>query len=334
MMRNVWKEPFFLFGFLFVFALMAFSFYHQFAMDNYIREDQIRYADDLITPIEKAPFEPSSEYWFGSDRMGADLFYQIISGAKYTLGIAFIASLLRVFLSFIGGVLLLKAGKALSFIKGLSQSFYYLPSALLIYFIVRPIIESEAISFWAKVYFELFLIVLIAVPNTAILIKEEMKLIERKEFITSAKLMGGGFFRILMKHVMPHLWPKLILIFVQQVIAVLILLAHLGILGVFFGGTTEREFGMEFMIKASDSNEWSGLLGGYYYQLRLAPWLVFFPVFCFALVILAFNFMVEGLKRAGQRLPGRKKVKKVEKGNVQSVPKHVSFAFLSKQRTG
>lgn len=305
MMKTLWKQPFFLAGFLFVFSLLAFSLYHHFVMGNEIYENQIVY--EGINPVDKAPFEPSREYWFGSDRMGADLFYQIISGAKYTLGIAFVASLLRIILSYFGGILLLSAGKALPFIKGLGQSFYYIPSALLIFVIVAPIIAADQFTFWEKVYFEMLLIVLIAVPNTAILIKEEISLIQREEFITSAKLMGGSKLRILFKHVMPHLWPKLVLMYVQQVIAVLLLLAHLGILGLFFGGTIYREFSQEFEIPVSVSNEWSGLLGGYYYQLRLAPWLVFFPVMSFAAVIMAFNFMAEGIKRAGDQLPGGKR---------------------------
>ncbi|MCM3719423.1 ABC transporter permease [Fictibacillus phosphorivorans] len=331
MIKNVWRNPFFLAGFLFVFALISSSFYHHFVMNNEIYENQIIY--DGITPVEKAPFEPSIEYWFGSDRMGADLFYQIISGAKYTLGIAFVASLLRIVLSFLGGILLLSAGRALSLIKGLSQSFYYIPSALLIFFIVGPVISVEQISFWEKAIFQVLLIVLIAVPNTAILMKEEISLIQQNEFITSAKLMGGNKFHILFKHIMPHLWPKLVLMYVQQVIAVLLLLAHLGILGVFFGGTIYREYGPEFEIPVSVSNEWSGLLGGYYYQLRLAPWLVFFPVLSFAAVIMAFNFMAEGIKRTGDQLPGRKKMKKIEEDSEGAVPVE-SFVFLSERKIG
>jgi peptide/nickel transport system permease protein len=332
MIKAIWKDPFFLAGFLFIFALISFSFYHHFVMNNEIYENQIIY--EGITPVDKAPFEPSSKYWFGSDRMGADLFYQIISGAKYTLGIAFVASILRIFLSFLGGVLLLSAGKVLPVFKGLGQSFYYIPSALLIFFIVGPIITSEQITFWEKAFFQILLIVLIAIPNTAILIKEEINLIQQNEFITSAKLMGGSRVRILFKHIMPHLWPRLILMYVQQVIAVLLLLAHLGILGVFFGGTIYREYGMEFTIPVSVSNEWSGLLGGYYYQLRLAPWLVFFPVLSFAAVIMAFNFMAEGIKRAGDQLPGRKIVKKREKGIENSVSKEESFVFLTERKIG
>jgi peptide/nickel transport system permease protein len=332
MIKAIWKDPFFLAGFLFIFTLISFSFYHHFVMNNEIYENQIIY--EGITPVDKAPFEPSSKYWFGSDRMGADLFYQIISGAKYTLGIAFVASILRIFLSFLGGVLLLSAGKVLPVFKGLGQSFYYIPSALLIFFIVGPIITSEQITFWEKAFFQILLIVLIAIPNTAILIKEEINLIQQNEFITSAKLMGGSRVRILFKHIMPHLWPGLILMYVQQVIAVLLLLAHLGILGVFFGGTIYREYGMEFTIPVSVSNEWSGLLGGYYYQLRLAPWLVFFPVLSFAAVIMAFNFMAEGIKRAGDQLPGRKIVKKREKGIENSVSKEESFVFLTERKIG
>ncbi|MGA4722247.1 ABC transporter permease subunit [Fictibacillus nanhaiensis] len=182
-----------------------------------------------------------------------------------------------------------------------------MPSALLIFFVVGPIIQLETFTFWEKAIFEMLLIIAIAVPNTSILIKEEINLIEKEEFITSAKLMGGSRLRILSKHILPHLWPKLLLIYVQQVIAVLLLLAHLGILGLFFGGTTMREFTNEYEIPASDSNEWSGLIGGYYYQLRLAPWLVFFPVFSFAAVILAFNFMAEGIKQSANKLPLPKK---------------------------
>lgn len=331
MIKAIWKDPFFLTGFFFVFALISFSFYHHFVMNNEIYENQIIY--EGITPVDKAPFEPSSKYWFGSDRMGADLFYQIISGAKYTLGIAFVASLLRIILSFFAGIMLLSAGKILPVFKGLGQSFYYIPSALLIFFIVGPIIIIEEITFWEKAFFQIMLMVLIAVPNTAILIKEEINLIQRNEFITSAKLMGGNRFRILFKHIMPHLWPRLVLMYVQQVIAVLLLLAHLGILGVFFGGTIYREYGMEFTIPVSVSNEWSGLLGGYYYQLRLAPWLVFFPVLSFAAVIMAFNFMAEGIKRTGDQLPGRKKGKKKETSKEGSVSGE-SFVFLTERKIG
>jgi peptide/nickel transport system permease protein len=331
MIKAIWKDPFFLVGFLFILALICYSFYHHFVMDNEIYENQIIY--EGITPVDRAPFEPSSDYWFGSDRMGADLFYQIISGAKYTLGIALVASMLRIFLSFLGGVLLLSAGKFLPIFKGLGQSFYYIPSALLIFFIVGPIITSEQITFWEKAMFQIMLIVLIAVPNTAILIKEEINLIQQNEFITSAKLMGGSRVRILFKHIMPHLWPRLVLMYVQQVIAVLLILAHLGILGVFFGGTIYREYGMEFTIPVSVSNEWSGLLGGYYAQLRLAPWLVFFPVFSFAAVIMAFNFMAEGIKRTGDQLPGRKKKKKRETSKEESVSGE-SFVFLTERKIG
>ncbi|WP_416730207.1 ABC transporter permease [Fictibacillus sp. JL2B1089] len=330
MIKAIWKQPFFLIGFLFVFSLLTFSMYHYYVMDNEIYENQIIY--EGITPVDKAPFAPSSEYWFGSDRMGADLFYQIISGAKHTLGIAFLASFLRMILSYIGGILLLSAGRILPVVKGLGQSFYYIPSALLIALILGPVIISDQFTYWDKVYFELFLIVLIAVPNTAILIKEEINLIQQEDFITSAKLMGGSRLRILIKHVMPHLWPKLLLMYVQQVIAVLLLLAHLGILGIFFGGTIFREYGMEFEIPVSVSNEWSGLLGGYYYQLRLAPWLVIFPVLSFATVIMAFNFMAEGIKRASVQTFVRKKEKKKDSSKLQLTTKDASFTFINKKK--
>jgi peptide/nickel transport system permease protein len=209
-----------------------------------------------------------------------------------------------------------------------------MPAALLVFFMVNPIIAIDQFSFWEKAVFEMLIIVWIAVPNTSILIKEEINIIEREEFITSAKIMGGTFFHILFKHVMPHLWPKLILMYVQQVIAVLLILAHLGILGLFFGGTVFRYFTQDLPLPTSESNEWSGLLGVYYYQLRLAPWLVVYPVLCFASVIMAFNFMAEGIKRAGEQLPGRKKGKTREASKEKQAidDQNLSFAFLHNRK--
>jgi peptide/nickel transport system permease protein len=245
-------------------------------------------------PIDRPPFPPSFRHWFGTDQLGSDLMYKIVQGAKYTIGLAFVISFLRVCVSFVFGILL-SFMKRVKWLTSLNESFYYLPSALICYFLLNPVLKLDNLTFVDKAIFEIIILTLIAIPTTSILIQEEIKIIKSNEFILGAKVIGGNTIHIFIKHILPHLTPRIGIIFMQQVISVLILLAHLGLLSLFFGGKVTIDYG-ESEIALSLSNEWSGLVGTYFYQLRLAPWLLLFPVLFFGLTILSFNFILEGIK--------------------------------------
>jgi peptide/nickel transport system permease protein len=283
----------FIIGLLFIFSILGFSLYHHFVMNDEIPVTEFLYKDGM--PVDRAPFPPSKNHWMGTDQFGSDLMYKIVQGAKFTIGLAVIISLLRVSSAFVFGFLL-SLFKRIKWVTSLNQSFYYLPVALVCYFLLKPVISSGVLTFGEKAIFEIIILTLIAIPTTSVLIAEEIKIIKSNEFIIGARVIGGNSTQIFIKHVLPHLAPKIGIIFMQQIIAALILLAHLGLLSVFFGGTITREYGEE-EIALSLSNEWSGLVGTYFYQLRLAPWLLLFPVLFFGLTILSFNFILEGLKK-------------------------------------
>jgi peptide/nickel transport system permease protein len=327
---SVWKEPFFIIGFLIIAFLFLFSFYHQIVMENHMPEEQIRYDSDGL-PLEKAPFGPSERSWLGTDQFGLDLFYMLISGAKYTLGIAIIIALFRLIFGFFGGMLLSFMNRKTSrLVSGLAQSFYYLPVVLVVYFLMFPIIKNPGFTFWEKTGFQMFIMAAVAVPSITVLMKEEINLVKKEEFVSNAKIMGGNTWHIFVKHIFPQLKGKLLLLLMQQTIAVLTLLAHLGILSVFIGGTLMREFVFDLsnpeMLPTSLSFEWSGLIGGYFYQLPTAPWLVLFPVTFFGLSILAMNFMMEGLKRS-MEMPVRTFAKMKEQKKREESP-GISFQPL------
>jgi peptide/nickel transport system permease protein len=296
--KSLIKNPYLITGFIYIVGLLCFSLYHYFIMENNIPQTSLKYAEDGSTLIGRPPFSPSSEFWFGTDQHGADLFYKIIAGGKFTLGLAFLIGFFRVGLSFLLGTFLTMMGKSLKWVKGIVDSFHYFPSALLAYFILNPSIYSNVYSFYEKAIFEIIILTIIAVPTTSILIDEEIRLIKRNDFIMNAKIMGGSKYYIFFKHILPHLSPKIVLMYIQQVIVVLVLLVHLGVLKIFFGGTSYRELVQGESLAVSLSNEWSGLIGGFYYQLSLAPWLIIFPTLFFAITILAMNFIYLGIKQS------------------------------------
>ncbi|MCK6259055.1 ABC transporter permease subunit [Fictibacillus sp. KIGAM418] len=310
-LRYVGAQPLFVAGFCIIGSMLVLSMIHNYAFDNEIPKTQVLYAKDGITALGRSPFEPSSRFWFGTDQFGSELLYKIVSGAKYTLGLAFFISLTRLLFSFAGGYLFFAMNPRFKeWLKGIVDSTHYVPVALLCYFILFPVVLSEGLTFWQKGMFHIIILTLVAVPAISVMIGSEMELISNKEFVSSARVLGGGRFHVFYKHLLPHMLPKLSFIYIQQIMYVLILFAHLGLLQMFFGGTVLEEYTMQGgdFIPISMSNEWSGLIGSYYRQMLLRPYLIIIPVVFFAVAIIGVNLMLEGLKKAIEDLQwGRKK---------------------------
>ncbi|MDN4523882.1 ABC transporter permease subunit [Fictibacillus fluitans] len=330
-LQYVGAQPLFVAGFCIIGSILVISLIHNYAFDNKILQTQVLYAKDGFNALKRAPFEPSSRFWFGTDQFGYELLYKIASGAKYTLGLAFFISLARLLLSFVGGYLFFIMNQKLKeWIKGLVDSTHYIPVALLCYFILFTVILSEGLTFWEKGTFYILILTLVAVPAVSVMIGSEMELISYREFVTSAKVLGGSRFHVFTRHILPHMLPKLWFIYIQQIMYVLILFAHLGLLEIFFGGTVREEytvFGGDFLPK-SMSNEWSGLIGSYYRQMMLRPYLLVIPVLFFAVSIFGVNLMLEGLKRAIEDLQWRRK-KHFHPASAIIVAVAVGFCFFA-----
>lgn len=118
-------------------------------------------------------------------------------------------------------------------LKGLVDSTHYIPVALLCYFILNAVVLSEGLTFWQKGTIYILILTLVAVPAVSVMIGSEMELISYREFVTSAKVLGGSRFHVFSRHILPQMLPKLWFIYIQQIMYVLILFAHLGLLQIF-----------------------------------------------------------------------------------------------------
>jgi peptide/nickel transport system permease protein len=290
------RNPLFLIGFLIIFSMLAGSLIHK-----YVYNDEIKQVfwllDEKGDLLDAAPISPSKDLWFGTDRQGYDMFMKLVSGAKYTLSVAFLIAFLRVSLSLIVGVIYgTYFIKFKRYVDGFVDSFHYIPLTLIAYYILFPILWETPLGFTytfsERVFLEILILTLLAVPVTSVLIGNEVNQILKKEFI-----LGGSTWQILSKHVRPHLLARLAIIFGQQVIQVLLVLAHLGLFLLFFGGS-EVCYGIMCDPATSFTNEWSGLLGSSKNWYRTdSDWIFFGPIYFFAIAILGMNFMLEGFKR-------------------------------------
>ncbi|HET7629622.1 MAG TPA: ABC transporter permease subunit [Bacillales bacterium] len=335
MLKLLVKKPLFLIGATFIILLVTASLIQEFVYDGYVPSEFLHYSDkgELLA---KSPLTPAQHPPFGTDESGFDIFYMVILGAKYTLGIAFVVAGLRLAISVVLG--LLYGNYFIQFkkyIAGLVDAFYYMPVALVAILLLRGsgIMFSTQNGFNSSVlergFLEIVILTLIAIPTTSLLIGNETSLILRNEFITGARVMGGSRFHIIRRHVLPHLAPKLWIQYVQQVIQVLVLLVHLGLFHLFFGGTIKEKLPfINEVVYRSSTGEWAGLIGHYYHLLRFFPWLPLVPLFAFAFTILAMNFILEALKSAmAEKNERRTRLPSTEKENPTKPvhPIHPSF---------
>ncbi|MCM3764794.1 ABC transporter permease [Neobacillus niacini] len=253
--------------------------------------------DEQGKVIGKAPFPPSLEHPFGTDRNGQDMHLLFLYGAKFTLITAFGVALLRVLF---GGMLGLFMSIWAPSLKNVFKDFFmtmrYIPSIFLGLALMWPVIGAvEGVPISSVVSFQIIMLVFIGIPTVTIFSSDVTEQLLSQSFVQSSYLMGASKFHILRKQLMPYIRSYGILLLVQQLLSTLQLIMHLGIFGVFLGGQTAGGIvGYDEPPKpASLSNEWAGLIGQNLFDFNRAPWTIFVPILGFFIVI----FIVNSIKK-------------------------------------
>ncbi|MDM5187239.1 ABC transporter permease subunit [Bacillus sp. DX4.1] len=324
------RDKRFWFGLLFLVSIVLASIGNTIWNNGEIRRVSILYDYDGKGGVLAAPFPPSWQFWLGTDRKGYDLLHLIVEGGKWTIGIALLIALLRVLFGILFGVLLgtyVKRGFAK--IEAFFDSFTVIPMVMIAYFMLRSAIVfgngEMTSSFYERASFEVILLTVLAVPTLAIYVANEVRKLFTEEFIDAARILGGSKRHIVFKHIFPHLYTSFVIVFIQQFVQALIILLHLGMLGLFFGGT------IVFYGEDIDSvtHEWSGLIGTYFRSLTVHPWIPLVPIMFFGLTIFSGNIMVLSIQQAmaKARLGEGVKTEKIEETKSLSQPKEDLFTF-------
>jgi peptide/nickel transport system permease protein len=295
-------------GFFIIFGLIASSIIYSVFFDSHVRQVQVLY-DENMTPIEAAPFEPSFMFPLGTDPLGYDTAGKVLQGAKFTLISVIVIGVLRVIFSFVVAIPLAfyMPEKIRKSLDQLLSSFYFIPLTILAIFILSPILKEQIkipemeeyfiYSFAERIGLEIVILTLLVVPLLGSMIGNMMASTLKEDFIEGANVLGASKWRIFSKHVMPHLLPKLIIVWCQQCVQVLIIFTHLGYFKLFFGGT-DIDFNPFWRDPPKSlSNEWSGLVGNYYTYIQGNPAIALGPIIMFGIAIYAFQLMAEGFQK-------------------------------------
>ncbi|EDL66391.1 ABC transporter permease [Bacillus sp. SG-1] len=283
----------------FVIFMLAGSLVFNFGFNGEIPQTVLTY-DKSGKLTGGAPFEPSAEFPFGTDREGYDMFFKVLQGAQYTLGAAIVISVLSFVIAFLVGI---AGGFINTTSKYITQtvftSFYFIPQSIIAYNVLYPLLweppQGFETTFAERVLWQSITLAVITVPTTAILIANETREILQKEFILSARVLGGSPFFLFRKHLLPHLKVRLFIIFPKIIIQVLLIIAHLGFFKLFYGGT-DVCYGPFCDPPKPFVQEWASLMAMNYRSIFNDWWIFMVPMFFFSLTILSLNGITKGLE--------------------------------------
>jgi len=328
MWKYIKRDKKFWFSILFLVVLVGLSIGNTLWNGGHIRQVSLQY--DAQGNVEAPPFSPSSKFLLGTDRKGYDLLHLVIEGAKWTIGISAFIAMMRVVLGVFFGVILgTYVKRGFSKIEAFFDSFTVIPTVMIAYFFLQFATSfangEETTSFFERASFQVILLVALAVPTISLYVANEVRKLQKEEFIDAARILGGSRRRIVVKHLFPHLYMTFVLVLMQQFIQTLIIFLHLGLLEVFFGGTVS--FGRTEV--DSYTHEWSGLIGVYFRSLSVHPWIPLVPITFFGLTIFSGNMIVRSIEDAiaKVRLGEMNKDEEVEEVKSISLPKEELFTF-------
>ncbi|MGH3417225.1 MAG: ABC transporter permease, partial [Actinocrinis sp.] len=232
-----------------------------------------------LTDIDFDNFQtaPSSSHWFGTTQTGQDMFLLTMRGAQKSLVIGLIGGpLTTAIAALVGSVAGYVGGWVDRALIWFVDVMLVMPSLLLLA-ILSPVFRGKT---WL-----LYVVLLAAFAwmITARIVRSLTLTLKNREFVLAARYMGVSGPKIILRHILPNMASLLI---IDATISVA--LTILGESGLSYLG---------FGIQPPDVSLGT-LIGLGQQSVNTYPWLFLFPAAILILVILAVNFVGDGLRDA------------------------------------
>lgn len=220
---------------------------------------------------------PSWDHPFGTTRAGHDYLAQVMRGTQQSLKVGLVTAVMA---SLIGGTLGAVAGLYGGMVDNLIMRFVdllFVIPALVFLIVVSGLLGA---SLWWQTA---FLLGAFAWLNTARVVRGVVLSLREQEFIEAARGMGATNTRIIVRHLIPNCVNVLIVDFTLVIAIAILSEAALSFLGL---GIQPPDVSLGFLINQARDSVWT------------RPWLFYTPGLMIILIVLAINFIGDGLRDA------------------------------------
>lgn len=217
---------------------------------------------------------PGPEHWAGTDRLGRDLFSQLMIGARLAMlvgvGSVAIAAVVGIVVGLVAAVAGPLVDDAVSSLLDIAIAFPTLLLAMLIVAWRGASVESAILA--------------IGLAGSAVVARLTRVTAVRvlgRDFVTAARTSGTGVLGIVWRHVLPNVWPTLIVPLALQ-----------------FGGAVIAEASLSYLGLGSPppNASWGRMLEEAQSTVTIAPTAALLPGILLVMTIIGINLLADGVR--------------------------------------
>lgn len=236
----------------------------------------------LMSPVDRLQ-PPSAKFWFGTDGLGRDIFARCVYGAQVSLIVGVSVASASVAIG-------LAIGLAAGYVRRLDNVIMRFMDGLMAIPAILLAIAMVSLN-RATIGIVIVAIVIPEVPRVVRLVRSVVLSTREQPFIEAAISGGSRKLKIVLRHILPSTIPPLIVQATYVTASAILIEAGLSFLGAGIPPETPS---------------WGNMIASSRLLLARAPWTIFFPGLCLALVVLAVNLLGDGLRdRLDPRLSRR-----------------------------
>jgi peptide/nickel transport system permease protein len=231
--------------------------------------------DPVTTDAGHTLARPSARHWLGTDHLGRDIYSRIVHGARVSLVVGVLSTLLG---SVLGGLIGLLSGYfggrtdlVAQRIMDILQGLPLLVLALVMAAALGPTLPNVIVAISIPI-----------IPRAARVIRSSVLAIREMQYVEAARALGLGHLRIAFRHILPNTVGPFIVLCTAQLGSAILVEAALSFLGL---GVPEPypSWGRMLSVSAAEF-------------AQKAPWLVLFPGVAISLAVFGSNLLGDALR--------------------------------------
>jgi peptide/nickel transport system permease protein len=239
-----------------------------------INGDFVTPHDPLATDASNRLLAPSLNHPFGTDEVGRDVLSRVMSGARYSLGIATLILVIAIPIGTLIGILAGYYGGYIDeLLMRLTDIFLAFPAIILAMAIAAalgPSLRNTVIALTA-VYW----------PWYARLVRGQILQIKQMDYIEAGRALGVGTPRLVMRHILPN---SLAPIIIQ------------GTIDIGFAVLATSSLSFIGLGAQPPTPEWGTMITNARTYFRVAWWYFTFPGLALMFTVVGFNLLGDGLR--------------------------------------